>query len=195
MWAFGVLLFLLLSGVHPFDNGESEKVVNTRSANNEWKFYPEYWSAVSDEAKDLVKKLLVKDPAVRYTCDQALAHPWMHLDGAHRDLLGAKDNLKKFMALKKLRAGVNAVKASLKMSKSIRSIKGGMSFSASSREHDNSGSGDNSSAGLAPEILAAQEAAQAAAAALTEEVAADAASDSTAAGVAINETIDNGKKE
>ncbi len=121
MWAFGVLLFLLLSGVHPFDNGEAEKVVNTRSANAEWTFTPEYWSAVSDDAKDLISKLLVVDPVARFTCDQAFAHPWI---STHETVLASTQaNLSKFLALRRLRAGVIAVKASLKMNKSMKSMR------------------------------------------------------------------------
>ncbi|EFN53510.1 hypothetical protein CHLNCDRAFT_136852 [Chlorella variabilis] len=35
------------------------------------------WEEVSGEAKDLVSKLLVVDPASRLTCQQVLEHPWM----------------------------------------------------------------------------------------------------------------------
>ena len=39
-------------------------------------FSDECWSFVSDDAKDLINKLLVVDPSKRYTCEQALKHPW-----------------------------------------------------------------------------------------------------------------------
>ena len=37
----------------------------------------EYWSNVSDEAKDLIKHLLVLDVDERYTVEQALNHQWV----------------------------------------------------------------------------------------------------------------------
>lgn len=37
---------------------------------------PEIWKFISKEAKDLISKLLVVDPKKRYTCEQALKHPW-----------------------------------------------------------------------------------------------------------------------
>lgn len=35
------------------------------------------WDEVSDEAKDLVKKLLAYDPAKRISAADALMHPWI----------------------------------------------------------------------------------------------------------------------
>lgn len=39
--------------------------------------FPEkYWSTISFEARDLVMKLLKKDPSERISASQALLHPW-----------------------------------------------------------------------------------------------------------------------
>eukprot|EP01106_Pelomyxa_sp_JSP_P017681 TRINITY_DN741_c0_g1_i8.p1 TRINITY_DN741_c0_g1~~TRINITY_DN741_c0_g1_i8.p1 ORF type:complete len:105 (+),score=22.14 TRINITY_DN741_c0_g1_i8:114-428(+) len=35
------------------------------------------WNTISAEAKDLISKILVIDPAKRLTLQQILAHPWM----------------------------------------------------------------------------------------------------------------------
>lgn len=43
-----------------------------------YRFEPkEYWSNVSDVAKDFVSRCLTVDPAQRITAEQALAHPWL----------------------------------------------------------------------------------------------------------------------
>lgn len=34
------------------------------------------WSSISDEAKDFVKKLLIKNPKKRMTAQEGLNHPW-----------------------------------------------------------------------------------------------------------------------
>ncbi len=34
------------------------------------------WDSVSAEAKDMVSKLLIKDPTKRLTAAEALHHPW-----------------------------------------------------------------------------------------------------------------------
>lgn len=37
----------------------------------------QYWSDVSEEARDFVTKILVSDPDKRLTIDQIQIHPWM----------------------------------------------------------------------------------------------------------------------
>ena len=36
-----------------------------------------FWDNISQEAKDLVSKLLVLDPKERLSSEQALQHPWL----------------------------------------------------------------------------------------------------------------------
>jgi serine/threonine protein kinase len=40
-------------------------------------FPPTYWSAVSEQAKDFIRRLIVVDPAARMTLAEALEHPWL----------------------------------------------------------------------------------------------------------------------
>ena len=40
------------------------------------------WRDVSEEAKDLIRKMLSKDPAKRPTALQALRHPWFAMDAS-----------------------------------------------------------------------------------------------------------------
>ena len=42
-----------------------------------YEFHPEYWTKVSDEAKDFVTRLLTVDMSARMTAEQALLHPWV----------------------------------------------------------------------------------------------------------------------
>ena len=35
------------------------------------------WEQISDQAKDFVKRLLIKDPSKRLSAEQALQHPWI----------------------------------------------------------------------------------------------------------------------
>jgi serine/threonine protein kinase len=39
--------------------------------------YDDPWKVISDEGKDFIKKLLVKNPEKRMTAKQALLHPWI----------------------------------------------------------------------------------------------------------------------
>lgn len=45
----------------------------------------EPWSKISTQAKDVVKKLLVRDPAERATADEILQHEWMKENGVASD--------------------------------------------------------------------------------------------------------------
>ena len=47
--------------------------------NCEWEFQPKAFDKVSDECKDLIRKLIVADPKKRLTSKQALDHPWFRM--------------------------------------------------------------------------------------------------------------------
>lgn len=79
MWALGCVLYITLCGAHPFDldGVSSDDVVEHRITTEAITFDFSPWDTVSLEAKDLISKLLEKDPALRLTADQMLQHPWM----------------------------------------------------------------------------------------------------------------------
>lgn len=111
MWAFGVNLYILLGGYPPFYD-KNQQMLFRKIMKGAYTFHPEYWGQVSEEAKDLIRKILVVDVRHRLTVDQALAHPWFHhedevLDG--RVLTMGLAELRKFQARRKLRAGVKAI--------------------------------------------------------------------------------------
>ena len=89
IWSSGIALYILLSGSLPFNfkNGKSvsiEESENNENNNNseELQFSiinsePKYIENISDEARDLLKGLLNKNPEKRLNCDEILAHPWL----------------------------------------------------------------------------------------------------------------------
>ena len=42
-----------------------------------YNFDDEKWDIISNDAKDLIKNLLIKDPDKRYSAEKALNHPWI----------------------------------------------------------------------------------------------------------------------
>ena len=73
MWSVGVILYILLSGAPPFDVSQGfEEVAEAKIV------FPENrWHGISREAMDLVKKLLLTDPAKRISVKKACTHEWI----------------------------------------------------------------------------------------------------------------------
>ncbi|CAJ1069332.1 serine/threonine-protein kinase Chk2 [Xyrichtys novacula] len=87
-WSLGVLLFVCLGGYPPFHESFSPKTITEQIIGGEFTMVPSKWKQISDQAKDVVKKLLVVDPTKRMTIEEALQHPWLQdgemLEMAHR---------------------------------------------------------------------------------------------------------------
>ncbi|XP_060759393.1 calcium/calmodulin-dependent protein kinase type 1D [Neoarius graeffei] len=80
-WSIGVIAYILLCGYPPFyDENDSKLFEQILKA--DYEFDAPYWDDISDSAKDFISSLMEKDPAKRYTCEQALRHPWIAGDTA-----------------------------------------------------------------------------------------------------------------
>ncbi|XP_076872067.1 calcium/calmodulin-dependent serine protein kinase b isoform X7 [Brachyhypopomus gauderio] len=115
VWGCGVILFILLSGCLPFYGTKErlfEGIIKGRH-----KMTPRQWSHISESAKDLVRRMLMLDPAERITVYEALNHPWLK----ERDRYAYKihlpetvEQLRKFNARRKLKGAVLAAVSSHK---------------------------------------------------------------------------------
>eukprot|EP00124_Ichthyophonus_hoferi_P000025 Ihof_evm25s1 gene=Ihof_evmTU25s1 len=81
-WSLGVLLYICLVGYPPFSEQITTADIRDQIKGGMVQFPKKYWSVISHDAIDLVKRLLVVDPAQRCTIDEALAHPWITDDQA-----------------------------------------------------------------------------------------------------------------
>ncbi|XP_015183294.1 PREDICTED: twitchin isoform X5 [Polistes dominula] len=82
MWACGVLAYVLLSGLSPFaGDNDIETLKNVKAC--DWDFDEEAFRDVSEEGKDFIRRLLVKNKEKRMTAHECLLHPW--LTGDHSD--------------------------------------------------------------------------------------------------------------
>ena len=127
-WTLGVLMYILLSGYHPFDvYGECpEPELLHKIISCSYDFDDPVWEGISDSAKELIRGLLVLDPAKRLSIDKFLESPWIAEGrGAgqqHNQLLVerlAKFSVgkSKFRALVVAKIASNKFKASISRSK------------------------------------------------------------------------------
>jgi serine/threonine protein kinase len=92
--------------------GRSQKELFRKIVAGKYEFDGEEWDEISDGAKDLVKQLLILDPAKRITATDAVRHEWLQ---ASRDRLGnimlqrTSQRLKTFNARMKLRSAMIAI--------------------------------------------------------------------------------------
>jgi len=95
LWSLGVITYILLCGYPPFSGNCGEacgwnqgepcnacQELLFHSIQEGWYEFPDAeWAPMSPEARDLISKLLVKDPQSRLSAEMVLAHPWVR-DGA-----------------------------------------------------------------------------------------------------------------
>lgn len=71
-----MILYTLLCGYKPYISDNDEDLFE-KIKNSSYTFPAEEWDDISDLAKDLVSKLLEKDPEKWLDAEGILNHPWM----------------------------------------------------------------------------------------------------------------------
>ncbi|CAM9642609.1 unnamed protein product [Phaeothamnion confervicola] len=114
MWSIGVIMYILLGGYPPFhdDNQATQAKLYQKIKKGKVVFHEQYWGQVSDDAKDLIRKMLTLAPPDRITAADALRHPWLAGDDAtlqQYDLGGNLEQLKLFNARRKFKSAIQSV--------------------------------------------------------------------------------------
>ncbi|KAF9595447.1 hypothetical protein IFM89_000365 [Coptis chinensis] len=105
VWSAGVILYILLSGVPPFW-AESEQGIFEQVLHGDLDFSSDPWPSISESAKDLVRRMLVRDPRRRLTAHEVLCHPWVQINGVAPDKpldSAVLSRLKQFSAMNKIK--------------------------------------------------------------------------------------------
>jgi calcium/calmodulin-dependent protein kinase I len=113
MWSIGVILYILLCGFPPFYD-EDNSILFSAIRKGEYDFPTPYWDSVSEEAKDLVSKLLVVDPAMRLTAQQTLIHPWLK-STSDVVLPHFASNMKSFNARRRMRGAMRVIQMAVSL--------------------------------------------------------------------------------
>ncbi|XP_050414132.1 calcium/calmodulin-dependent protein kinase type 1 isoform X1 [Patella vulgata] len=117
-WSIGVISYILLCGYPPFYD-ENDAMLFQQILKAEFEFDSPYWDDISESAKEFIRKLMCKDPNLRNTCKQAIAHPWISGNAALDKNIHASISaqLKKNFAKTKWKQAYNAAAVIRQMKK------------------------------------------------------------------------------
>nr|CAD7574627.1 unnamed protein product [Timema californicum] len=100
MWSVGVICYVLLSGLSPF-MGETDIETMANVTIAKYDFDDEVFNEISEDAKDFIKKLLLKDRDGRMTASQCVNHAWLKRPSRPEIIADgldmSKDNLRFFV--------------------------------------------------------------------------------------------------
>ncbi|NWH39866.1 KCC1G kinase, partial [Chloropsis hardwickii] len=108
-WSIGVITYILLCGYPPFYE-ETESKLFEKIKEGYYEFESPFWDDISESAKDFIRHLLEKNPSARFTCEEALRHPWINGNTAlHHDIYpSVSAQIQKNFAKSKWRQAFNA---------------------------------------------------------------------------------------
>nr|CAD7257226.1 unnamed protein product [Timema shepardi] len=75
MWSVGVIMYVLLTGFSPF-GGDTKQETFCNISQCRLDFPDDLFEDVSEDAKDLMRKLMVKEPSKRLSAEDCMKHPW-----------------------------------------------------------------------------------------------------------------------
>jgi serine/threonine protein kinase len=76
IWALGVMTYIMLCGRPPF-KGKTKDEVFVEITTKQINYSSDGWKTISKEAKNFVKKMLVRDPKQRSSAEDLLKDPYI----------------------------------------------------------------------------------------------------------------------
>uniref|UniRef100_A0A1L8DL44 Calcium/calmodulin-dependent protein kinase type 1 n=1 Tax=Nyssomyia neivai TaxID=330878 RepID=A0A1L8DL44_9DIPT len=134
VWSIGVISYILLCGYPPFYD-ENDANLFAQILKGEFEFDSPYWDEISESAKDFIQNLMCVNVDKRYTCKQALAHPWISGNAAsNKNIHGTvSEQLKKNFAKSRWKQAYHAATVIRQMQRMALSSSGSATNSAAGR--------------------------------------------------------------
>lgn len=119
MWSSGVITYIMLSGISPFlGDTDAETCQNVSVGDYD---YEDEFPAVSQDAKDFIDGLLLRNPKKRLTAEQALKHKWLETSSSMESNIIDTKRLKQYRARRRLKAALHTVRISCAMARLMNS--------------------------------------------------------------------------
>lgn len=80
LWSLGIITYILLSGFPPFFSRNGQPIspqMETNIIYGNYDFPDSHWRHISNDAKDLIRRLLLTKPEKRLSSAQVMEHPWI----------------------------------------------------------------------------------------------------------------------
>lgn len=116
VWSLGVILYILLCGFPPFHDNNMQKLFQ-KITKGQFSFPSPAWDNISQEAKKLVQRMLIVDPAQRISVEEILGNPWVSHGKAARTNLRQTKELTSYQAQAKLKTAAQGVLAATRLNK------------------------------------------------------------------------------
>jgi len=121
IWAMGVVLYILLSGIHPFQIEDEEQMLDNIQR-GKWSWLGPYWAKISKDAQDLIRHMLDLSAETRFSVDQCLTHVWFK-DASAESLGDVAAALKDYQAKKRLKGAILGIMAAGKMKNLVSALR------------------------------------------------------------------------
>lgn len=108
LWSCGIIMHILLVGGLPFDGTDEEIFKFLKNVNI--KIEGPLWDSISDQAKDLIRKLLTPNPLKRISAAEACKHPWIaqySKNASKEDISRVLTGIRKYRRTSKLKEAIH----------------------------------------------------------------------------------------